>query len=376
MNWTDQLFLSNPVYQWLWTIGIIAVLMIMKNRLSGLMASLLFVPIHRQWKSLEKSSFTGLIGQPLSLFVFLLIAIPSLENLKFPDALNLALNEVTLREVMHRGSWMLMIVSFTWILLRFMDFIALLLDRHAHSNRDKRDDQMIVFLRDFIKVLFYIASFLLLLKVGFHVNVGAILTGLSIVGAALALAAKESIENLIASFIIFFDKPFFTGDVVRVNNQQNTFGTVESIGLRSTRIRTNDQTLITVPNKQMVDSVVDNWSMRTSRRAEIRMELDLSNSNERIQQLTTAMSKYIQANEIILKHQIFLSDITQSGIVLSLEYFTANIVQEDFNDIKQRINLRLKELIEESGLKLSAGGKNITIVSVDGNTTPTPTDII
>jgi small-conductance mechanosensitive channel len=126
----------------------------------------------------------------------------------------------------------------------------------------------------------------------------------------------------------------------------------------------------------MVDSVVDNWSMRTSRRAEIRMELDLSNSNERIQQLTTAMSKDIQTNEIILKHQIFLSDITQSGIVLSLEYFTANIAQEDFNVIKQGINLRLKELIEESGLKISAGGRNITIVSVDGNTPPTPTDII
>ena len=54
-------------------------------------------------------------------------------------------------------------------------------------------------------------------------------------GAALALAAKESIENLIASFIIFFDKPFFTGDTLKVNNVS---GTVEKIGLRSTRIRT------------------------------------------------------------------------------------------------------------------------------------------
>jgi MscS family membrane protein len=360
MNWTDQLFLSNPVYQWLWTIGIIVVLMIMKNRLSGLMASLLFVPIHRQWKSLEKSSFTGLIGQPLSLFVFLLIAIPSLENLKFPDALNLALNEVTLREVMHRGSWMLMIVSFTWILLRFMDFIALLLDRHAHANRDKRDDQMIVFLRDFIKVLFYIASFLLLLKVGFHVNVGAILTGLSIVGAALALAAKESIENLIASFIIFFDKPFFTGDQVKVSHSSGAQGIIENIGLRSTRIRTPDQTLITVPNKQMVDSVVDNWSMRTARRAEWKLELELQNESNAIRAFMDELSAAIQNNNKIKQHQLWIADIIKNQLHIQLECLTEPIPVEHFQQIKQEINWSIKTLLEKHMLKtpMVEQGKN------------------
>jgi MscS family membrane protein len=79
-------------------------------------------------------------------------------------------------------------------------------------------------------------------------------------GAALALAARESLENIIASFIIFFDKPFVTGDNLKI---QQVTGTVERIGLRSTRIRTADKTLVSVPNKQMVDSIVDNLSMRT-----------------------------------------------------------------------------------------------------------------
>ena len=91
---------------------------------------------------------------------------------------------------------------------------------------------------------------LVIIRFAFGWNIGSLLTGLSIVGAAIALALKESLENLIASFIIFFDKPFATGDLVKVNA---ITGTVEKIGLRSTRIRTEQKTFVTVPNKQMVD---------------------------------------------------------------------------------------------------------------------------
>jgi MscS family membrane protein len=89
----------------------------------------------------------------------------------------------------------------------------------------------------------------MILHFAFNLDVGSFLTGLSIVGAAVALSLRESLENLIASFVIFFDKPFTTGDVVKV---QGITGTVEKIGLRSTRIRTEQKTYVTVPNKQMV----------------------------------------------------------------------------------------------------------------------------
>ncbi len=77
------------------------------------------------------------------------------------------------------------------------------------------------------------------------------------------MATRESLENLIASFIIFFDKPFMVGDLVKV---QSITGTVEKIGLRSTRIRTDQKTYVTMPNKQMVDSIMDNLSLRAPRR--------------------------------------------------------------------------------------------------------------
>jgi MscS family membrane protein len=109
----------------------------------------------------------------------------------------------------------------------------------------------------------------------------------------LELAAKKSLENLITSFIIFFDKPFFTADTVKVNG---ITGKIEKIGLRSTRIRTIDKTLITVLNKQMVDSIVDNLSMRTKRRAEISLELSTKTTLSLTQTFIDLLKKLLEQN--------------------------------------------------------------------------------
>jgi len=127
-----------------------------------------------------------------------------------------------------------------------------------------------------------IIGILMILNYAFNLNVGSLITGLSIVGAAIALALRESLENLIASFIIFFDKPFTTGDLVKV---QQVTGTVEKIGLRSTRIRTEQKTLVSVPNKQMVDSILDNLSLRTQRRGELKLDIGLNTSSTKLEQL-------------------------------------------------------------------------------------------
>ena len=91
--------------------------------------------------------------------------------------------------------------------------MAVVLRKKARAGRVPRDNQMIVFIRDFLKAIIGIIGILMILAEAFKVDVTAILTSLGLAGAALALAAKESIENLIASFVIFFDKPFTAGDL-------------------------------------------------------------------------------------------------------------------------------------------------------------------
>src|SRR5262249_36936483 len=146
-----------------------------------------------------------------------------------------------------------------------------------------------------------------------------LITGLSIVGAAIALAAKESLENFIASFIIFFDKPFITGDIVKV---QGFTGTVEKIGLRSTRIRTNQKTYITVPNKQIVDTILDNVSMRTQRRVELKLEIGLSATTDQLREILLGIKNILQKKHIENK-TVFFSDTGKNAHIISIEYFTS-----------------------------------------------------
>ena len=77
------------------------------------------------------------------------------------------------------------------------------------------------------------------------------------------MASKESLENLLGSFTIFFDRPFTVGDVVTVGS---VTGSVEKVGFRSTRIRTFDKSVVTVPNKNLVDAELDNLGLRPVRR--------------------------------------------------------------------------------------------------------------
>jgi MscS family membrane protein len=291
------------------------------------------------------------------------IAVSLIYKLKFPEAWQFNIFGITLMQLLHKVGVCILIFYFIWLVQSFIGFIALILETKANATAGRRDDQLIYFLRDFLKVIIFLVGVLLVLKFGFNQDIGAILTGLSIIGAALALAAKESIENLIASFIIFFDKPFFTGDVVVV---KNVTGTVEHIGLRSTRIRTADKTLITVPNKQMVDSIVDNWSMRTNRRCEVKLEFLNSTSTEDLKKVMDGLNKFLDENKPpIESYNVYFSDFNKNGITITTEYFTIPFALEEFNKLKEKFNLRSKAIVEESGITMAAANNMINIIKTE-----------
>ena len=291
-------------------------------------------------------------------FLVILISVFVLDKLNFPEEWQYKIYHHTIEEIINKTGIGLIIISFTNLLLRTIDFIAIVLKQNPTFSDNKADNQLIVFFRDFLKVIIGVIGFLLLIKACFDQPIGNLLTSLSIVGAVVALAAKESLENLIASFIIFFDKPFSSGDVLKVNAVS---GTVEKIGLRSTRIRTADKTLVTVPNKQMVDSVVDNQSMRTHRRAETKLELSIKTSATDIERSIAEIKKLLNSKqELFTSSSVHLTDITKNGIVLTIEYFTQPVSLDQFSQLKEDTFLAIKKLLEENNLETSSSN-NIDI---------------
>jgi MscS family membrane protein len=359
MDFLDNIYLNNTVRAYCIVGGSIILMLVLKRYLSHYIASILFRLTHNLWKDVDKKSFTDLVVEPLEWFLLISISVFAIDKLNFPADWQYRIYGHPTDEILSKIGIGIIIISFTWFLLRIIDFIAMVLEkRGTHENRST---QLIIFFRDFLKIILAIIGLLLLIKACFNQPVGSLLTSLSIVGAVLALAAKESLENLIASFIIFFDKPFSTGDTLKVNA---VTGKVERIGLRSTRIRTADKTLVTVPNKQMVDSVVDNWSLRTHRRSEIKLELAGNTSSEKIKQVIEDIKKFLgQKSESILSNTVFLSEINKSGVLITAEYFTQHQTMDEFNILKQEVAFFLKKMMEENEIEMAAGGNTLTIIN-------------
>ena len=365
MKFLDTVILDNTVRTYLAVFGTIAFVLLFKKLLSKSVASLLFIFVHRNWKTIEKKEFISLIIKPLAWFITISIAVFAIDKLNFPQAWYFKIYGHPTDEILNKTGICLIIIYFTWFVTRLISFIALIMEQKAKLTKDKSDDQLIVFLRDFLKVIVTILGVLLIIKAVFNQDVGTVLTGLSIVGAAMALAAKESLENLIASFIIFFDKPFYTGDTLKVNN---VTGMVEHIGLRSTRIRTQDKTLVTVPNKQMVDSVVDNLSMRSQRRAEMKLDFVASSKTNDIEKFIKETEGILAADkEQVIKFSVFFSDFNKNGITITIEFFTIHITMAEFNRLKQSFNIALKKLTEDLQLELASAGSDINIFNNDPN---------
>ncbi len=373
MEFLDTVFLDNTIRSYLVVLAVILGVLLVKRILSSYIASLLFLLIHKAWKNIEKKEFKILIVRPLGWLIVIIVSVFALDELVFPYAWRFTIYRYPLKLLIEKLGVCLIIISFIRFVLSLVDFIALILEQKALLTLEKKDDQLIVFFRDFLKVLIGLAGILLLIKVGFNQNIGTLLTGLSIVGAALALAAKESLENLIASIIIFFDKPFYVGDTLKVNN---ITGTVERIGLRSTRIRTFDKTLVTVPNKQMVDSIVDNYSMRSERRAEIRLELSLSTSPVNMEKFSEEVKMKLSEKKTIVSSSVFFSELSKNGIIVTVEYFTVPFTMDEFNTLKQEIILFLKNTVDDLEISLASATPDINIIQGDTGPVPPPSKTI
>lgn len=359
-DFLEQVWLDNQVKHYFIVAGVILFVWVLKRFISRYLAGLLYTIVHKVWRDLDKQSFVKLVIKPLGFFLAVLISVIALYKLKFPAGLNVDVYKYTVKEIVQCIGNIILIVSFTSLLIRIIDFIALILEKRANLTHDQTDNQLIIFFKDFFRVILIIIGAMLVLRYAFGLDVGGLLTGLSIVGAAIALALRESLENLIASFIIFFDKPFITGDLVKV---LNVTGTVEKIGLRSTRIRTDQKTYVTVPNKQMVDSVLDNLSLRTQRRGDLRLEISLQTPSSASEQLVNGIRKILDRKEVESAN-VHLSDITSTAIVIVSDYYTAPVTIQEFNIIKQQINLQSLQLIESMKIELAGANMEIRMTKI------------
>lgn len=341
-------FLGNTVANYAWFTGFMLAGWVFKTVLSRLLSTLLFRLAKRYFSDVTENDFKRLLITPLEFLTFLIFLYIAFNYLKYPTEIlgSPRQGKLSLQLILLRIYNVFLILSLTWVALRLVDFFTLIFFKRAEKTLSKMDDQLVPFLKDFVKVFVVLISFFVVLGSAFQVDVTKLLAGLGVGGLALAFAAKESIENLLASFTIFLDQPFVVGDLVQVGE---ITGVVEKIGFRSTRIRTLEKSFVTLPNKHMIDKPLDNLTLRTFRRARFDVNLTYETTSDQIRQITAEIQQYINDHPRTNQDgKIAFTALSAYSKDIMIQYFVDTMDWIEYVDVKEEINYKIVEIVEKN----------------------------
>lgn len=209
--------------------------------------------------------------------------------------------------------------------------------------------------RRIAKTLLIITAFLLLLA-QFGVDVSAFLVGLGVGGLAIALAAQKILENLFGGAVLSLDQPFQVGDLCKCGDLQ---GYIEEIGIRSTRIRTLDRTLITIPNSKLSEMHIENYMEREKIRLYHIIKIDLRTPIEKIQKMLAEFEKIFFANQDFHHdfHRINLIGMSDLGFEIEIYFFAKSTEWTEFVGMREKILFAFIEKMNELDVHLAFPGQ-------------------
>lgn len=220
---------------------------------------------------------------------------------------------------------------------RLVDTFAAVLEVRAAKSASKADDLLVPLFRKSAKV-FVVAFGLAFLAETLELPVRSVIAGLGIGGLAIALAAQDAIKNFFGSLMIIFDRPFSVGDWVVIGDVE---GTVIELGFRSTRIRTFYDSVITLPNSNLINAAVDNYGQRRYRRWSTRLTIDYATPPDRIDAFCEGIRELIRRHPDTRKDafEVHLNGFGDSALeILLYTFFTSDGWS---GELQQKHNLAL-----------------------------------
>jgi MscS family membrane protein len=332
-------FLQIRLWQWVGLIVLVAVAWLVSRLVRGLLVRL------ARWILASRGKVDGGLAEyaagPLRLLVGLAVfasGLPFLALAVRPHRFFVGLQSA------------LAIVAMTWILLRTLDVVAARFERQLVRNRHARAVASVPLLRRTVKIFVAGIAFIAALQ-NFGFNVTGLLAGLGVGGLAVALAAQKTVENLFGSLSIVADQPVRVGDVCRFGE---TVGTVEDIGLRSTRIRTINRTVVTVPNGQFSIMPLENLSRRDRIPVHATLSLPPGTTPEQVREVLRRLRETLPLQPKVDAASVRARFVALSPQGLNVELFAHVLTTrwEEFVGIREGIFLATMDVVAGSGATL------------------------
>ena len=249
-----------------------------------------------------------------------------------------------------------------WGLFNFVPYSLRLFS--TLSNRlDLEVDQIIM--PFFTKVLRFIVVALAISIVleEWDYNVSGLVAGLGLGGLAFALAAQESLKNLLGGFIIITERPFSIGEWVKTPSVE---GIVEDISFRSTTIRTFAQAVVTVPNSTLANEPIINWSKMGKRQITFQLGVQYDTKKRSLERVVRRIETMLHDHEEIHNETILVrfDNFGDSSLNIFLYFFTNTIMWAEFLRVKEDINFKIMEILEEEGVSVAFPTRTLHIESM------------
>ncbi|MFN2746874.1 MULTISPECIES: mechanosensitive ion channel family protein [Bacillus] len=192
----------------------------------------------------------------------------------------------------------------------------------------------------------------------FNYDVNGFVAGLGLGGFAFALAAKDTIGNFFGGIVIIMEKPFTIGDWIETTI---VTGTVEDISFRSTKIRTAGESLVTVPNSVLANEAISNWTKMRKRQVTFSLDIDPSNPREKVERCVERFKDMLRNHEGVHPEVIMvnLEVLKDTHMSIFFNYYTKTTVWAENLDVRQDVNYRILEIMEEEQVDFVSPGHSL-----------------
>jgi MscS family membrane protein len=255
-------------------------------------------------------------------------------------------------------------VAVAWLLIRVCDVLSDWVKEELIERGQVGATALVPPGRKFVKALLVIVALVAILS-NFGFNVAALLAGLGVGGIAVALAAQKTIENLFGGLILYADRPVRVGDFCLFGDKM---GTIEEIGIRSTRIRTLEHSVITVPNATFSNMELDNLTLRERIRLRAILTVRYETTPDQMRYILVEIRKLLYSHERIIPDTPRVRFINFGAFSLDLEVLAyANTTDwAEFLGIREDIFLRIMDIIEASGSGFAFPSQTVYMGKDDG----------
>lgn len=332
-------FLGNPLWQYVASL-IYIVLAFYVAKLLDWLTRVWLRRFTGQTKTAVDDQLLELLKGPVKVIAFVVFLHIGLSIFHWPPMAELWL---------HKAFVVILALSLTYMALKVTDVLVDVWRGRGAEVEKGMNEQLFIVIRKGIKAFLLVIAVLLTMQ-NLGVNVTAAIASLSIGGLAIGLAAQDTLANLFGAVAIFADKPFRVGDRIKLDAVD---GMVETIGMRSTRVRSLDGHLITIPNKTMGSATITNVTARPNIKTEMNLGLTYDTPTVKVQRASALLEEVYRAHPLTQDVWVGFNRFDASALNINVTHWWDGVDAKAHLAGMQELNLEIKRRFEAEGIEFA-----------------------